>query len=256
MRRWAAFLLLMLLGAATTAEAQVTRRPTAAVLEIQVHAPSGSSRTLRRAATDAVAAEMSRRNLFVVKPRNATEKAIKDLGFHHPLKRHEIDRIGLKLDVDRVVYGEVTDISFTERPRRAQVKLSLSIINLMIWEPEYSTSKTGDTPAAATDTDIALIEQAVTRAAEAAFDSYTTTPTADILAKEGEDLVLNVGSRDGLHVGDEAVLVRGQHRLARLRIHWISATRSKASFVDGGRKTSSWDKAVFIYVPRNDDLEK
>ncbi|MES2461835.1 MAG: hypothetical protein V4671_14720 [Armatimonadota bacterium] len=249
-------LLMPLLMALTPAlQAQAETVPTAAVLEIQVRAPSHSSTTLSQAATEAVAAAMSRKNLYSVKDRKDTEQAVKELDLHLPMSSNAAVKLGQNLGVDRVVNGEITEVSFTDKPRRAHVKLSISLMHVIIGEIVYNTSVVGSSLPAATGTDAMLIEQAIKRAAESAFYSSCEMPTAVITTMEENSTTINRGSRDGIRVGDKAIVIRGNERVNFIRVFSVSASESQVQFPEGRRSRVRLGNQV-IFVSRSAKVEQ
>lgn len=227
-----ATLFLLLMAFTGIAQAQTKRVPTVAMLEMSVTPLSSSPAILGRAATDAVVLEMTRTGRFDSVPRAQLEKQIKDSDFALPLSKNDIQRLGQALGADYVAHGEVTDIVFTEKPRRAHVTLSVQLIDSLTGEPANGAIQTGSSSAktSATDDD-GLIQQAISDAAFSivrAMNSYKPAEATVLLVKGSAEVSLNQGSRDGIRRGQEMVVMRGSRFVGRIRISSVGDTDSRA----------------------------
>lgn len=250
-RRLAALLLLFLLAMTATSEAQVSRLPSVAVLEISVTPLSSSPAILGRAATDAVVLEMTRTGRFDSVPRAPLEKQIRESDFSIPLSRNDLQRLGQALGADYVAHGEVTDIAFTEKPRRAHITLSVLLTDTLTGELANGAIQTGSSSAktSATDDD-GLIQQAISDAAFSivrAMNSYEPAEATVLLVQGSAEVSLNQGSRDGIRRGQEMVVMRGSRFVGRIRISSVGDTDSRAQVMDGENGIRPEDRARGVF---------
>src|SRR5687768_15185771 len=101
---------------AATVQAQPKRAPIVAALEFSVVPLSSSPAILGRTATDAVVLEMTRTGRFDSVPRADLDKQVRDSDLSLPLRSNDVQRLGQALGADYVAYGEITEITFTEKP--------------------------------------------------------------------------------------------------------------------------------------------
>ena len=155
----------------------------------------------------------------------------------------------------RIATGEITEIAFTEKPRRACIKFSLSVFDVVNGQLVHGAVSTGYSPPDATGSDDALIELAVKNSVtDAARPGINTVslPTATILnirktAQNTIEVPLNRGTRDGFRLGQVLMVIRGGERTGRVRITTIGPTDSKATAIEGGDKIKPEDQAIGIY---------
>jgi hypothetical protein len=245
-KQFIALILLFLIGLAPSAQAQVTHRCRVAVLNMT--SPSIVSRNLGKYATDAFSAVLKKQGLEVT-PDKEVEQTVKDLGFHLPLRQSEMQILGKRLYVDRVLSGEITEIIFTEPPREARVKLSLSILDVVTGEVANGGMARGQSQRINQKIDeLSQVREAIY---DTIYDSlilnYTTllTTTGIIMVKDPGVVILNRGSRDGIKIGDEAIVLHGGYRASLLRIVRVDATESIGSIREGGKRRVG-DQVLFL----------
>ena len=249
-----AFLLpLLVFGPAQTkrARAQVSRLPQVAALEFGVLPTVKTSGILGRQATDAVVIEMTRTGRFDVTPRQQLTQQLNDLGLVLPLNNNGIQKLGQGLGVDRVMSGDVTDITVGGNPKRAKVTLSVRLTDVVTGELVNGTIATGFSsppPPGADVDDETLVNQALSDAAFNAVRNINnyTLPTATVLLS-GAEVRLNRGERDGLSVGQEMIVVRGTERIGKIRVNSVAATDSTASVIEIGKGIRPEDQAIAIF---------
>jgi hypothetical protein len=248
MKRLSLLLLLFLLAMTATSGAQVSRLPSVAVLEIRVLPESETSKMESQAATDALTQRMPKRHRYDVTPPAEVEKAIKEINLRLPLNRSEMQRLGIKLGVDRVVSGEITKIEVSKNPRRAYVVLSLSFIDAVTGELANGTVAAGYSPPKATGSDEELILKAINNAVVNSLKNMSgggIIPTATILdVKKGKEVKINRGERDWIHVGDKMIVVRGNKRVGSIKVSSVGPTDSQATIMDGGKEIWPEDQAI------------
>ncbi|MBC8102272.1 MAG: hypothetical protein H7Z41_06770 [Cytophagales bacterium] len=233
------------------ARAQVSRLPAVAALEFGVLPTVRTSGILGRQATDAVVIEMTRTGRFDVTPRQQLNQQLSDLGLTLPLNNNGIQKLGNALGVDRVLSGDITDVSVSGSPKRAKVTVSVRLTDVITGELANGAIASGFSPppppGADTD-DETLINQALSDAAFNAVKTINnyTLPTATILLS-GNEVRLNRGERDGLTTGQEMIVVRGSERVGKISISSVAATDSVATVIDRGKGIRPEDQAVAIF---------
>jgi hypothetical protein len=238
-----------------SAEAQLKRTPLVGVLEFSVVPLSSSPAILGRAATDAVVLEMTRTGRFDSIPRAQIEKQIKASDFSPPLSNNDIQRLGQAIETDYVAYGEITQISFTENPRRAHVVLTVRLTDSQTGELANGAIQVGSSAPKNKDTvDDALIQQAITDAAFSvvrAMNNYKPAEATVLLVRSGTEISLNQGGRDGIRKDQEMVVTRRNRFVGRVRISAVGDTDSRAIVLDGGNGIRPEDRARAIFtMPR------
>ncbi|MBC8101663.1 MAG: hypothetical protein H7Z41_03650 [Cytophagales bacterium] len=242
-------LTLLFLTGVGLAQAQQKRIPVVATLEFGVTAQSGSPAILGRAATDAVVLEMNRTGRFDSVPRSQVQQQIKESDLAPPFRSNEIQRLGQSLGADYVASGEITEIAFIPKPRRARVTLSLRLTDPATGELGNGAVETG---LSATDTgaveDETLIQQAITDAAFSTvrtMNRYAPVEATVLLIRSGREATLNRGSRDGIRPKQEMVVLRRGSYVGRVRVSSVGDTDCRADILDGGIRPEDRARAVF-----------
>ncbi|MES2461834.1 MAG: hypothetical protein V4671_14715 [Armatimonadota bacterium] len=247
----AALSLTVLMGVTSGVQAQVKRVPTVAMLEFSVVPLSSSPAILGRAATDAVVLEMTRTGRFDSIPRAQMEQQIKASDLTLPLSPNEVQRLGQAIGSDYVAYGEITEISFTENPRRARVTLAVRLTDIQTGELANGAIQIGSSSVKtkAIDEDT-LIQQAITDAAFSVvreMNNYKPAEATVLLVRGGAEVNLNQGSRDGISRGQEMVVMRGGRYVGRIRVSSVGDTDSRAEVREGGNGIRPEDRARAIF---------
>lgn len=227
-----AIVLLLLLLTTGVGHAQIAGRRTVAVPEIFVRPQFSYSKDLGRATTEAMTKWITKKLYFDVTPRTDVEKAIKDLHFIFPLTQSELLSVGKKLGTDRIGRGEITEIEVTQNPRRARVKLSLTLIDTTTGELAGGFESTGFSPLTSKNIkDETLIQWAMERAVHTIpvwYPSITSGIATVVSVQNAVAVTLNRGSRDGFRPGDELNVYRKNRRIGRLRLLSVDAMESRA----------------------------
>jgi hypothetical protein len=232
-------------------QAQPKRPPLVAVLEFAVVPRSGSPAILGRAATDAVVLEMTRTGRFDSVPRAQMEQQMKASDLSIPLSNNDVQRLGQAIGSDYVAYGEITEIAFTEKPRRARVTLSVRLTDTLTGELANGAIQVGTSSVKTESTDDdTLIQQAITDAAFSVvrtMNNYRPAEATVLLVRGGSEVSLNQGSRDGISRGQEMVVMRGGRYVGRIRVSSVGDTDSRAEVREGGNGIRPEDRARAIF---------
>lgn len=252
-----AFLLPLLVLAMPPKEARAqltTATQRVAVLDFGVLASNvRSSAILGRNATDALVVEMTRTGQFDVETRTTVNQQLQELGLNQPLNNNGIQKLGQSLAVTAVVSGDITNVSFTDNPRRARVTISVRLTDVISGELINGAIATGYSqapPPGMTPDDETLVTQALSDAAFNAVktvNEYTLPAATVLLVRDTTEVTLNRGARDGMQPGMEMTVVRGNVKVAKLRITTVNSTDSIAAVVDFGKGIQPQDKARAIF---------
>jgi hypothetical protein len=194
---------------------------------------------------------MTRTGRFDVTPRQQLNQQLADSGLQLPLNNNGIQKLGQALGVDRVLSGDVTEVTVGGNPKRAKVTLSVRLTDVVTGELVNGAIAAGYSappPPGADVDDETLVNQALS---DASFNAIRTInaynlPTATILLS-GTEVRLNRGQRDGLTVGQEMIVVRGAERVGKVRVSSVAATDSTAAVIDPGKGIRPEDQAVAIF---------
>jgi hypothetical protein len=232
------------------AAAQQAARGTVAVVDFTVR-PGLQQALLSRAATDAVALELSRAG-FNALPRTQVQNAMQELSLEPPLDQLGVVKLGKTLAVDSVVSGEVVAVSIEGSPRTARVALVVRVTDVASGEDingaaviERSNPRVGYV-----GDDDQLIREAITNAATQAVRTIAsyTIPEATVLNTIGADeVLLNRGTRSGIQVGMEMIVLRGRDVVGRIRVVRPSTSEAVAKIITSTLGIQPEDKARAVF---------
>ncbi len=244
---------LLILAVPRPVRAQVTALPSVAILDFGVNPGVRVSAIQSRNATDAVWLEMSRGGGYDITPRSTVVEELSKLDITLPTNNIGLLRLGQSLGVKYIVTGDITDVKFTEAPRRAKATLSVRMTDTSSGEFVNGAMQVGlsQIPAAGvTPDDEQLVSQAITAAAFSAVKQIRdyTLPEATVLINRGNTEVrLNKGARDGIAAGLEMIVLRGSEKVGRVRVTSVNATDAEAVIVDAGKGIRPEDKLVSVF---------
>lgn len=244
---------LLILAVPRPVRAQVTALPSVAILDFGVIPGVRVSAIQSRNATDAVWLEMSRGGGYDITPRSTVVEELSKLDLTLPTNNIGLLRLGQSLGVKYIVTGDITDVKFTEAPRRAKATLSVRMTDTSSGEFINGAMQVGlsQIPApGVTPDDEQLVSQAITAAAFSAVKQIRdyTLPEATVLINRGNTEVrLNKGARDGIAAGLEMIVLRGNDKVGRVRVTSVNATDAEAVIVDTGKGIRPEDKLVSVF---------
>ncbi|MCS6949468.1 MAG: hypothetical protein RMM06_00235 [Armatimonadota bacterium] len=232
------------------AVAQQPARGTVAVVDFLVR-PGLQQALLSRAATDAVALEMSRAGFNVI-ARSQVQDALQELSLDPILDRLGIIKLGTTLAVDSIVSGEVVAVSVDGSPRTARVTILVRVTDVASGEDVNGAAVTGrsNPRIGFVADDDQLIREAISNAALEAVKTIAayTIPEATVLNTLGEDeVVLNRGTRHGLKAGMEMIVLRGKEVVGRIRVTRPSASESTAKILSSTLGIQPEDRARAVF---------
>ena len=234
------------------AAAQQAVRGSVAVVDFTVR-PGLQQALLSRAATDAVALELSRAG-FNVLPRTQVQSALQELSLEPPLDRLGVMKLGKTLAVDSIVAGEVADVKVEGSPRTAFVTILVRVTDVASGEDINGAAVTGKSNPRVgyVGDDDQLIREAINNAALQAATTIAsyTIPEATVLNMLGTDeVLLNRGTRNGLKEGMEMIVLRGRDVVGRVRVTRASTSDSVARVITSTLGIQPEDRARAVFKP-------
>ncbi|MGQ9542208.1 MAG: hypothetical protein ACUVTY_14110 [Armatimonadota bacterium] len=232
------------------AAAQQAVRGTVAVVDFTVR-PGLQQALLSRAATDAVALELSRAG-FNVLPRTQVQSALQELSLEPILDRLGVMKLGKTLAVDSIVSGEVADVKVEGSPRTAYVTILVRVTDVASGEDINGAAVTGrsNPRVGYVGDDDQLIREAISNAALQAATTIAsyTIPEATVLNTLGTDeVLLNRGTRNGLQPGMEMIVLRGKEVVGRIRVTRPSASEATAKIITSTLGIQPEDRARAVF---------
>ena len=232
------------------AVAQQAARGTVAVVDFTVR-PGLQQALLSRAATDAVAMELSRAG-FNVLPRTQVQNALQELSLEPILDRLGVMKLGKTLAVDSIVSGEVVAVTVEGSPRTARVTLLVRVTDVASGEDVNGAAVTGQSNPRVgyVGDDDQLIREAISNAALQAATTIAsyTIPEATVLNTVGTDeVLLNRGTRSGIQTGMEMIVLRGRDVVGRIRVTRPSTSDAIAKVITSTLGIQPEDKARAVF---------
>lgn len=248
---WLAALCGLVVGMVAVAAQAQTEQTQLAVTEFTARTSSQQT-LLARAATDAVALELSR-NGFVVMSRNQVQAAISDLSLDTPLDKVGVSQLGQKLGATSIVQGTVLNLRLEGSPRRANVNIIVRMTDPLSGEDVNGAVVSGrsNQRVGFNGDDQQLIREAINNAAYEAAKSMAAynIPTATVLNTIGIDEVLiNNGARGGMAAGMELLVQSRGQNIGRLRIIRVSDTDAVAKIITSTRGIRPEDRVRAIFA--------
>lgn len=232
------------------AAAQQAARGTVAVVDFTVR-PGLQQALLSRAATDAVAMELSRAG-FNVLPRTQVQNALQELSLEPILDRLGVMKLGKTLAVDSIVSGEVVAVTLEGSPRTARVTILVRVTDVASGEDVNGAAVTGQSNPRVgyVGDDDQLIREAISNAALQAATTIAsyTIPEATVLNTVGTDeVLLNRGTRSGIQTGMEMIVLRGRDVVGRIRITRPSTSDAIAKVISSTLGIQPEDRARAVF---------
>jgi hypothetical protein len=236
---------------AVRAYAQLVQLPRVAVLDFENKSGFGGA-SIARAATDAVAGEYQKLRKFEVLARGEIEQQLKDLDLATPLDKTGFLRLGRALQVESIITGEVSAVTFVGSPKQAQVVLTVRVVDIASGEPINGAVATGfsNRRPGYTGDDDTLVQEAIRNAAFEAvriINNYTIPEATILSTRAGKEVLLNRGIRGGLQPGMEMIVVRRGEAVGRIRVTQVSDSDAVAEIIEFGRGIQSEDRARAIF---------
>jgi hypothetical protein len=172
-----------------------------------------NSELLEVKATDAVALALADSKEFLVTPAREVDREIKALALTPPLSETEATRLGKRLDVDSICYGDILAATVDTRTGKGDVKLQIMMLN--VEAAEVLDGATVDVATKAvpgwSGTEADILNEALREAAEQGVARTLATRvrrgTVEAVLPSGTSEI-NLGSQDGAAPGMKLVVMR------------------------------------------------
>ncbi|MGC9003553.1 MAG: hypothetical protein ACP5KZ_02485, partial [bacterium] len=228
-----------------------------AILDFNNQSKYGGKMVGRRAA-DAVALSLTSvaGDYYTVLSRADLEKEMEAEGLSYPLDKVDMVRLGRTLGLDGIITGTVlqVEISRSNGATQAGVMVACQMLDISTEEPitgAVATGKSSPKYDYSGDIDI-LVDEALNKAAYQIAQQFISfavrgVPEFTILTTMGDEVLLNAGSRQGIKVGMEMVVLRRGEKVGRIRVKEVTLTDATATIVEAPRGIQGGDKARIVY---------
>jgi hypothetical protein len=205
-------------------------------------------------ASDALTTDLLGTNRFNILPRETVDRAMRDLGLQAPLSRElDVLRVAQALGVETIIVGEVSAIRINKGQggKSADVALIVRGLDVASGLPVLGAAVAGQSAERPGDvSDDVVIDEAIRYASQEATRSLLEVPVdiATVLTTPTPQFVtLNKGTRQGVKVGQEMVVLRGREQVAIIRISEVTTDASTGRLVSSQKGVAPGDKARLIF---------
>lgn len=243
---------LMLAGAAK-ASAQISQKPSWAVVDFVSKASGPSAPALGRVAAEAVANELGKIDKYDVIAEETVRRTVDLLKLVQPItSKVSLLRLGQELKASSIVTGEVLNyrILSSGNTRHADVIMKVTVTDVASGLPvngDALASSSADRDKAVTDDE--LLGEAISQGAATivADISRTSLQTATVLNTFGDSALINQGTRTGFKLGQQVVILRGREQVATGQVSEIEETSSTVhvTHYDKGIQPGDRIRAIF-----------
>jgi hypothetical protein len=257
MRSWyapAAAVMTALLACGLTNSAGADRSMPVAIIADFTNTSRDRHSTLSPTATDAVAVELMKRNVYEVLSRSELERTAKNLGLRAPFRPDDLLKVARELKADVIVTGEIASISNRGRDESRGIEAGLivrvkdveleELVNGAAVRAYSSESADGQKTegAQALDAVTAAAFRAVQRIA--AYQPVTGTILNNSTTR---GLVLNRGSGHGIKRRQEFIIFRNNIAVGRARVTAVSPSYSELIVTDNTLGIQGQDRALAVF---------
>jgi hypothetical protein len=199
------------------AQSSEGRVQTIALLPMTSKVPKYASATRERAATDAVAIELEATDRFNVVPMREVESALRGQALVLPLDEIGMARVGRALKVDGVMRGWIGKTLIDPKRNTATVALRIELLDVeaeAILNGGVGERTTVARPGISVADD-ELINEATREAAGRAVDDMINRRIVQgtiLIVNEVQDATINIGSQEGLKLGQRLLQLRREYR--------------------------------------------
>lgn len=222
-----------------------------------------TNQALMREVTASAALALEDSKQFVVTSTTDLDREMQSLNLQPPLSVAQQIRLGDRLHVEKVLIGNLADLSVDSRTGRAHVVLRVMMLDVNVGEYlDGAISDITTRAIAGFSGDVAAVtHEALREAAEDAVNKMLTTSvrrgTVEMVDDQG-NVNINLGTNDGLVVGSDLLVLRPtwqpdvekviMRRIGVIRIADIEADMSVARSVEGSVPTTG-DRIYRVYKP-------
>jgi hypothetical protein len=211
-----------------------------------------------RRAADAVAMSLTTvaGDYFTILSRADLENKMEAEGISYPLDKVDMVRLGRDLGLDGIITGTViqVEISHSNGATQAAAQVACQMFDISTEEPitgAVATGKSSPKYDYTGDIDI-LVDEALNKAAFQIAQQFVSfavrgVPEFTILTTMGDEVLLNAGSRQGIKVGMEMVVLRGGEKVGRIKVKEVTLTDATATILEAPRGIQGGDKVRIVY---------
>ncbi|MBI3720942.1 MAG: hypothetical protein HY248_00185, partial [Fimbriimonas ginsengisoli] len=209
------------------APAPVTNSMTVIVIDFANKSKTGGD-ALARFATDAVAVELASSGRFEVLRREEVARAAETLGYRAPFDQAQLARLAQQLGANAIVTGEVSKVTIEQKrgvEKNVTVGLKVRVMDPSSGELINGAAELGGAVAKpGLSDDEALAQEAISKAAVNAIHNINRyqLPEGTVLNTVGTppdlQVLVNRGSRDGVQIGQDLIVLRSGVRVGRIRV--------------------------------------
>ena len=222
-------------------------------------------------ATDALAVELMRSGKFDPTRADALDSKLEELGYKNKedrgpnalLRPSDLQRIGQEVGADWVATGEIQSIKIAKDSKKAEVKLTVRVLDAQSGEWVNGATATGLSESRigySNTRESEWVIEAVNNAAAKAVSTIVsyTIPEATIIATiTPTEVLLNKGTANGIQSGMKMIVVRrvgiadSSHEevVGRIRITQVSDTDAHATVDNAPQGVRPEDRVRAIYDP-------
>ena len=239
-------------GAKPAAAQVATHLPSWVVLDFTNDTSYGGL-DIGREASDAMVVELTKTNKFTITARADVDNAISTLGLTSPLNTVATQKLGRELNADGVVTGEVVSITKHDNPAEYDATVVVRVTDVASGELINGALARGvvHAPPGTTPDEDMLVGEAISQAAFTAVEKMSeyNLPIATVLNNiDPQTVLLNHGTRDGLHPGQAMIVTRQGQEVGRIRVTSVEADNSEAVITNPGLGISPDDKCKAIFA--------
>jgi hypothetical protein len=239
-------------GSAPAVAQLATHLPSWVVLDFSNDTSYGGS-DIGREASDALVVELTKTNKFNLSARGDVATAMTNLGLTSPLNTVATQKLGRELNADAVVTGEVLSIVKHNNPTEFVATVAVRVTDVASGELVNGALARGSVhapPGVPPDEDM-LVGEAISQAAFTAVQrmSIYNLPIATIINNsDPQTVLLNHGTRDGLHPGLSMIVTRQGQEVGRIRVTTVEADDAEAVITNQGLGIQPDDKCKAIFA--------
>jgi hypothetical protein len=211
-----------------------------------------------RRAADAVAMSLTTvaGDYFTILSRADLEKEVEAEGLSYPLDKVDMVRLGRALGLDGIITGTVIQVGISRGngATQAAAMVACQMLDISTEEPitgAVATGKSSPKYDYTGDIDI-LVDEALNKAAYQIAQQFVSfavrgVPEFTILTTMGDEVLLNAGSRQGIKVGMEMVVLRHGEKVGRIKVKEVTLTDATATILEAPRGIQGGDKVRVVY---------
>jgi len=256
------------LGCVNAAHAQKIRQAVSVAVVPFADRTGRSAETIATKATDAAALALDESQEYVVTTRADTNREMETLGIAQAsspatmASREQMVRLGERLQVDKVASGFVDRLT-VDKSGRCRCVLTIRLLD--IGTQEYLDGASADYTTRAIPgwqgDEAGVINEALRSAAEDCVRQIQTSrrPRGNVdIVDQSNEVIVNLGARDGIEIGVEMLVVRGiwnaaqdvmtLRKIGRIEVKEVEVNMCRCRSISGSVPRTG-DKTYVMYRP-------